>query len=102
MSSWRACARAEQFSAASRQLPEDLSWKIGRWEVFERAMAQASQCSRLFLESVLVRRRGMDYVIKLLILLVPEAGFEPASCCQGEILSLLRLPFRHSGAEGRL
>jgi hypothetical protein len=37
---------------------------------------------------------------KQLILLVPEAGLEPASCCQGEVLSLLRLPFRHSGAAG--
>lgn len=34
-----------------------------------------------------------------MILMVPEAGVEPAPCCQGEILSLLRLPFRHSGVK---
>jgi hypothetical protein len=30
-------------------------------------------------------------------LLVPEAGLEPARCCHRQILSLVRLPFRHSG-----
>lgn len=28
---------------------------------------------------------------------VPEAGLEPARCCHRQILSLVRLPFRHSG-----
>ena len=31
------------------------------------------------------------------ISLVPEAGLEPARCCHRQILSLVRLPFRHSG-----
>ena len=29
--------------------------------------------------------------------LVPEAGLEPARCRHRQILSLVRLPFRHSG-----
>jgi hypothetical protein len=29
--------------------------------------------------------------------MVPEAGLEPARCCHRQILSLVRLPFRHSG-----
>lgn len=31
-------------------------------------------------------------------LVVPEAGLEPARSCPRQILSLMRLPFRHSGA----
>ena len=34
---------------------------------------------------------------KLLILLVPEAGLEPAQGCPYRILSPARLPFHHSG-----
>ena len=30
--------------------------------------------------------------------LVPEVGFEPTRSCLRQILSLLRLPFRHSGS----
>lgn len=29
--------------------------------------------------------------------MVPEAGLEPARCCHRQILSLVRLPFRHAG-----
>ena len=29
--------------------------------------------------------------------MVPGAGVEPAHCCQYQILSLARLPFRHPG-----
>ncbi len=29
--------------------------------------------------------------------LVPEVGLEPTRCCHRQILSLVRLPFRHSG-----
>ena len=29
---------------------------------------------------------------------MPAAGLEPARCCQQQILSLPRLPFRHAGA----
>jgi hypothetical protein len=32
-----------------------------------------------------------------LVFMVPEAGLEPARCCHRQILSLVRLPFRHSG-----
>ena len=31
---------------------------------------------------------------------VPEVGVEPTRCYQRQILSLVRLPFRHSGTEG--
>ena len=33
------------------------------------------------------------------ISMVPEAGFEPARPCGQKILSLVRLPFRHSGSK---
>ena len=36
-----------------------------------------------------------------LFLLVPEKGIEPPRCCHRQILSLLRLPFRHSGMDGQ-
>ena len=36
-------------------------------------------------------------VAKLLFLLVPEAGLEPAQGCPYRILSPARLPFHHSG-----
>ena len=31
--------------------------------------------------------------------LMPAAGLEPARCCQQQILSLPRLPFRHAGEQ---
>ena len=31
--------------------------------------------------------------------MVPEVGVEPTRCYQRQILSLVRLPFRHSGME---
>ena len=31
--------------------------------------------------------------------MVPELGIEPTRCYQRQILSLVRLPFRHSGME---
>lgn len=36
--------------------------------------------------------------MKSYFLVVPEAGLEPARSCPRQILSLMRLPFRHSGA----
>ena len=36
---------------------------------------------------------------KPLVSLVPERGLEPLRPCERRILSPLRLPFRHSGAE---
>jgi hypothetical protein len=38
---------------------------------------------------------------KLLGLLVPEAGLEPAQGCPYRILSPARLPFHHSGTAGK-
>jgi hypothetical protein len=38
-----------------------------------------------------------DSLAKLLFLLVPEAGLEPAQGCPYRILSPARLPFHHSG-----
>ena len=34
--------------------------------------------------------------------LVPEVGLEPTRCCHRQILSLVRLPFRHSGMNRRI
>ena len=40
--------------------------------------------------------------INLLLPLVPEVGLEPTRCCHRQILSLVRLPFRHSGMNRRI
>ena len=39
--------------------------------------------------------KGIANAIPFLFL--PVAGLEPARCCQQQILSLPRLPFRHAG-----
>lgn len=49
--------------------------------------------SRSFFRIIKYRRN----VIVLTVLMVPEVGLEPTRYCYRQILSLLRLPFRHSG-----
>lgn len=41
---------------------------------------------------------GKSQTVSILSM-VPEAGLEPARCCHRQILSLVRLPFRHSGMQ---
>ena len=61
-------------------------WAVRPW---------ANHCTYSNQKSEPFFQKGSDH-------LVPEAGLEPARCRHRQILSLVRLPFRHSGISTRV